>query len=158
MDTLLIIFGILFLLVGIVGCIIPMLPGPPLAYLSLVLLQLTAKAPFDANFMILWALITIGVTLLDFWVPIYGTIKFGGTKTGARGAAVGLIVGLFFLPPIGLIIGPFAGAFIGELIAGQPSNLALKSAIGSFIGFVAGTLMKIAVCLVIGYYFFVGWL
>ncbi len=158
MDTLLIIFGILLLLAGLAGCIVPMLPGPPLAYLSLVLLQLTTKAPFDTDFLVLWAVITLAVTVLDYWVPIYGTKKLGGSRMGVRGAAIGLLIGLFFFPPLGLIIGPFAGAFIGELMAGQPSNLALKSAIGSFIGFVAGTLMKVAVCLVIGYYFIVGWL
>lgn len=156
MDTLLIILGILLLIVGLVGCILPMLPGPPLAYCALLLLQFTSKAPFEAKFLIFWAAITIAVTLLDYWVPIYGTKKLGGTKQGVWGATIGLLAGLFFFPPLGLIIGPFAGAFIGELVAGQSSDRAMKSAIGSFLGFLAGTLMKLVVTVFMIYYFIAG--
>lgn len=156
MDTLLIILGILLLIVGLAGCILPMLPGPPLAYGALILLQFTSKAPFEAKFLIFWAAITIVVTLLDYWVPIYGTKKLGGTKQGVWGATIGLLAGLFFFPPLGLIIGPFAGAFIGELVAGQSSDRAMKSAIGSFLGFLAGTLMKLVVTVFMIYYFIAG--
>jgi uncharacterized protein len=154
MDTFLIITGIILLLAGIAGCIFPFLPGPPLAYGSLILLQISTYKPFTENFLIIWALVTTAVVIADYYIPIWGTKKFGGTKGGVWGATIGLIVGIFFFPPLGLIIGPFIGAFAGEIINNQDSNKAFRSAIGSFIGFVAGTLMKLGISVVMGYYFF----
>jgi len=95
------------------------------------------------------------VTLFDYYIPIYGTKKFGGTTYGVWGCTIGLVAGLW-LGPIGIIIGPFAGAFIGEMIANNNSEKAFKAAMGSFIGFLAGTLLKLVVCLVMAYYFVMG--
>jgi uncharacterized protein len=153
MDWLLIIAGIILLLTGIVGCFLPVIPGPPLAWLALLLLQFTSKAPFTTDFLMLWAFITAAVTLLDYWLPVYGTKKLGGSVWGIRGATIGLLIGLFFFPPFGLIVGPFAGALLAELFAGKSSEMALKSALGSFVGFLAGTAMKLAVSVVMAWYF-----
>ena len=153
MDTFLIITGIILLLAGIAGCIFPFLPGPPLAYVSLILLQISNYEPFTEKFLIIWALVTTAVVIADYYIPIWGTKKFGGTKGGVWGATIGLVVGIFFFPPFGLIIGPFIGAFAGEIINNQDSNKAFRSAIGSFVGFVAGTLMKLGITVVMGYYF-----
>jgi hypothetical protein len=153
MDTFLIISGIILLLAGIAGCIFPFLPGPPLAYGSLILLQISKYEPFTEKFLIIWALVTTAVVIADYYIPIWGTKKFGGTKGGVWGATIGLVVGIFFFPPLGLIIGPFIGAFAGEIINNQDSNKAFRSAIGSFVGFVAGTLMKLGITIVMGYYF-----
>lgn len=154
MDTFLIVTGIILLLAGIAGCIIPFLPGPPLVYGSLILVQLSSYKPFTEKFLIIWALVTILVAIADYYIPIWGTKRFGGTKGGVWGATIGLILGIFFFPPVGLIIGPFIGAFVGEMINNQDSNKAFRSAIGSFVGFVAGTLMKLGISIVMGYYFF----
>jgi len=153
MDTALIIIGIILLLVGIAGCFLPILPGPPLAYASLLILQFTDKQPFSVNFLVIWALVTLAVVLADYYIPIWGTKKFGGTKGGTWGATIGLILGLFFFPPLGIIVGPFLGAYIGELVNGQDNNKAMRSAIGSFIGFIAGTVMKLGISIVMAYYF-----
>lgn len=153
MDTFLIISGFILLLAGIAGCIFPFLPGPPLAYGSLILLQISSRNPFTESFLVIWALVTTAVVIADYYIPIWGTKKFGGTKGGVWGATIGLIVGIFFFPPLGLIIGPFLGAFAGEIINKQDSNKAFRSAIGSFVGFVAGTLMKLGITVVMGYYF-----
>lgn len=155
MDILWIIIGVIFLLIGIIGCIVPIIPGPILSYISLLILQLKEEPPFTARFLTIWALITIAVTILDYIVPVYGTKKLGGTKKGIWGATIGLFLGIFFFPPFGIIIGPFLGAFIGELIAGKDSKIALKSGFGSFLGFVAGTLMKLIISVIIAYHFFV---
>ncbi|MTK52202.1 DUF456 domain-containing protein [Paludibacter sp.] len=152
MDTILIIIGILLLLGSFAGSILPFLPGPPLAYISLILLQLTNRHPFPVTFLVAWAVVTAAVVVLEYMIPIWGTKKFGGTKGGTRGATVGLIVGLF-IPPWGFVIGPFVGAFIGELMNRQDSQKAFRSAIGSFIGFLAGTVVKIVLCLVMAFYF-----
>jgi uncharacterized protein YqgC (DUF456 family) len=154
MDIFLIFTGSILLLGGIVGCIAPFLPGPPLVYGSLILLQVSSFKPFSGKFLITWAIVTLAVVIADYYIPVWGTKKFGGTKGGVWGATIGLIIGMFFFPPLGLIVGPFIGAFIGEMINNQDSTKALRSAIGSFIGFVAGTLMKLGISIVMGYYFF----
>lgn len=153
LETALIIIGVVLLLLGIAGCLLPFLPGPPLAYASLLLLQLSDKQPFTFDFMLVLAGTTLFVVLADFYIPILSTRNFGGTRGGTRGATAGLIIGLFF-PPFGIIAGPFIGAMIGELITGQNLKKALRSAFGSFIGFVGGTLMKLGLSIYMGYHFF----
>ncbi len=152
MDLLWIILGCILVVVGLLGSILPILPGPPLAWLALLLQQLREDRPFTTNFLVIWALVTAAVILLDYYVPIWGTKKFGGTKAGMWGATIGLVIGLFFLPPIGIILGPFIGAVIGELIAGKEFSIALRAGFGSFIGFIAGVVMKIGITVIMGFY------
>src|SRR5690606_14962065 len=128
-----------------VGCILPFLPGPPLCFLALLIRQLESDPPYSTQFLLIWAGITIVVSVLDYLVPIYGTKRFGGTRYGMWGCVVGLVVGIF-AGPIGIIAGPFIGALIGELLANRSSDEALKAAIGSFVGFVIGTVLKLIVC------------
>ncbi len=153
MDLFLTIAGIILLVVGIVGCVLPIIPGPIIGYFSLLVLQFKSNPPFTLRFMVIFALVTICVTILDYIIPVYGTKKFGGTKKGIWGATIGLILGLFFFPPVGIIIGPFLGAFLGELIGGKDTKFAFKSGLGSFLGFISGVFMKLALCFVMGYYF-----
>jgi uncharacterized protein YqgC (DUF456 family) len=143
MDVVLIIIGILLLLIGFAGCIIPGVPGPPIAYIGLLIQVFKTENPFTTKFLIIWALIMVGVSLLDYVVPVIGTKKFGGSKRGIWGSIIGLFVGIFFFPPIGLIIGPFLGAFIGELTGGKETESALKAGFGSFIGFITGVALKL---------------
>lgn len=139
------------MLVGILGCILPLLPGPPLCYIALLIQQLRSDPPFTSKFLWIWAGITVVVTVLDYVIPLYGTKRFGGSKYGIWGCTIGLIAG-FWLGPLGIIIGPFVGAFIGEIIANNNSNQALKAAWGSFAGFLLGTLLKLVVCVIMAWY------
>lgn len=134
------------MLAGLVGCILPMLPGPPLAWLGMLLLHFTDRVDFSVTELVVSALVVIATLVLDYFTPMIGAKKFGGGKYGNRGCVIGTIVGMFFLP-LGLILGPFLGAVIGELIAGKPFRAALKAGFGSFVGFLFGTLIKLAVCL-----------
>ena len=143
MDYILIGLGIIFMISGILGGVIPVLPGPPLSYIGLLLLHFTEQYQFSSKFLIIWAIVTVVVYALDYAIPVFGTKKFGGSKRGIWGSMIGLVIGLFFFPPFGIIIGPFAGAVIGELSAGKDSGAALKSGFGSFVGFLLGTLMKL---------------
>lgn len=153
MDYLLIGFGILFMISGILGCVLPIIPGPPLSYVGLLLLHLTTRFHFSSKFLITWAIITAVVYALDFLIPAWGTKKFGGSKRGVWGSIIGLLIGMFLFPPIGIIVGPFLGAVIGELSNGQNSDTALKSGFGSFIGFLAGTLLKLIASGMMTWYF-----
>lgn len=155
MDIVWIIISGVLIIIGIIGCIIPVIPGPPISFIGLLLLQLKTIPPFSARFLAIWAVITIGVTVLDYIVPAYGTKKFGGSRHGMWGSIIGLFFGLFFFPPFGIIIGPFAGAVIGEMITGKEFNDALRSGFGSFLGFIAGTIMKLAVSFFLAYYYIV---
>jgi len=154
MDYVLIVLGVLLMISGILGCVLPILPGPPLSYLGILLLHLTSRYQFSTKFMIIWAVITVVVYALDYIIPVWGTKKFGGSKRGVWGSVIGLVIGLFFFPPFGIIIGPFLGAIIGELSSGKDSGSALKSGFGSFIGFLAGTLLKLIASGMMTWYFF----
>lgn len=153
MDILLFFIGFIFIIFGIIGCVLPIIPGPPLSYIGLVIIQLTYFVDFTTNFLILWALVAIAVTVLDYLVPVWGTKKFGGTKYGSWGSVIGLIIGLF-IGPFGIIIGPFAGALMGELIGGRNSDQAVKAAFGSFFGFLLGTGIKLISSGIMAYYYF----
>ena len=152
MDLLWTVVACGFMLAGIVGSVVPLLPGPPLSFVGLLILQLREQSAFTLKFLLIWLVIVIIIAILDYVVPIYGTKKFGGSKYGMWGCAIGLIAGLWF-GPLGIIMGPFIGAFVGELMATEQSDKALKAAIGSFIGFVFSTLIKLIACFVMGWYF-----
>lgn len=152
LDIILIICGTILMITGIIGCIVPALPGLPLSYIGIILLHFTSKVDYSPLFLIIWAIIIIIVQILDYYVPIWGTKRFGGGKYGAWGSTLGIIVGLFF-PPFGIIIGPLIGAVIGELINNKDLSIALKAGIGAFLGFLAGTLMKLIVALILTFYF-----
>jgi len=164
MDLFLLILGIILLVVGFVGCILPILPGQAVAWISLVLLQFMNPPRLPSDMLWTMAGIMILVTTLDYIVPIYGTKRFGGTKRGVWGSTIGLIFGIFILPSIvilgpfgvfGIILGPFVGAYIGEATGGRDSRDSFKAAIGSFIGFLTGTFLKMVYTGVCAYYFFV---
>ena len=145
MDILLIIVGAVCIIVGLLGCILPMLPGPPLSYVGILLLHFTSKVDFSPTMLLVWLAVVVVVQLLDYFIPLMGTKYFGGSKWGERGCLVGTIAGLFFMP-WGIVVGPFLGALVGELLGGRGAGKALKSGIGSLIGFLAGTVLKCAVC------------
>jgi uncharacterized protein YqgC (DUF456 family) len=105
------------------------------------------------NFLVVWAVIVIIIQVLDFYIPIWGTKKFGGSKAGIWGATVGLVIGIFILPPIGIIIGPFAGAVIGEIITGKKSAEAFRAGFGSLMGFLMGIGIKLVASAVMTYHF-----
>ncbi len=152
MDIFLIILAGLCLLLSVVGNILPGLPGTPLGYVGLLLLQLTDKVQFSTQFLLIWAAIVVAVQVLDYVVPAWGTKRFGGTKAGVWGSTIGLVVGLF-MGPWGIILCPFAGAVIGEMIQGKTTNEALRAGIGSFIGLLAGTIIKMVCCGFMIYYY-----
>ena len=116
MDIVLVIIGLILCIIGIVGSVFPVLPGPPFGWLGLLLLELTNAIPNNYWFLGVTFIIAIGIFLLDYWMPSISTKKFGGSKAGAIGAVLGLIIGLLSPIPFGFLTGPFAGAFIGDII------------------------------------------
>jgi len=145
MDIFLLIVAFLLMLVGIIGCIVPGLPGVPLAYAGLWVAEATDRIDFSWQMLLVWGIVTIVVSVLDYVVPAWGTKRFGGTKYGVWGSTIGVFVGLF-LGPWGVIIGPLAGAILGEMLGGKQVEEALKAGWGSFIGLLFGTVLKLICC------------
>ncbi|RFN59473.1 DUF456 domain-containing protein [Marixanthomonas ophiurae] len=149
MDVILLVLGLVCMLIGILGSVLPVLPGVPISWLGLILLYLAPSLEFDWIFITITGIVAIGLYVLDYVIPAMGTKKFGGSKAGAWGTTIGLIVGIIAPIPFGILIGPFAGAFIGEVVFNQTrGNHALKAAFGSFIGFLASTFIKFMATLV----------
>ena len=155
MDIVLIALGVILIIVGIIGSVVPILPGPPIAFLGMLLAHFTSKHPFSIGFLITFGLLAILSAIIDNVLPVYATKKFNGSKKGIWGSAIGLIVGLFFFPPLGLIIGSMLGAFVGEMIDGKSAESAVKPAFGSLIGFLSSIFLRFALSIIMAYYFVV---
>lgn len=159
MDYLLLILSIILILLGFIGCIIPALPGPPLSFAGILLLEFTRFGDAGLRLLLILGILAAVIQVLDLVVPVWGTKKFGGTRYGTWGSIIGLIAGLFFIPAIGpfgiitILGGPFLGAYLGEKLASQSNERALRAAFGSFIGFLAGTLMKLACAVTITFFY-----
>jgi uncharacterized protein YqgC (DUF456 family) len=145
MDIFLSIVAIICGLVGLLGVIVPVLPGTLLSYAGLLCVYFTDTSTVTNNQLIFWGLLSVAVILLDYILPGYFSKKFGGSRYGIIGANVGVIIGLFFGLP-GIILGPFFGAFIGELINDDKSmGRALQVAFGSLMSFLVGSGMKLVI-------------
>mgnify|MGYP003293451142 FL=1 len=145
MDIVLIIFSFVLVLAGTAGCILPVLPGPPLAYVGLILMHLTARAEFSWAQLVSWLVLVVVLQVLDYITPLLGSKYSGGSEYGNRGCVAGTIAGLFFMP-WGIILGPFIGAVAGEMLGGRDLPNALKAGFGTFLGVVLGVLLKLALC------------
>ena len=134
----------LLLLIGFVGCVVPVLPGPIIGYCGLLALVPTERCP-STLVLIAMGLVVAAVTVADYVVPAIGAKKFDCSRWGTVGCFVGTIIGLFFVP-IGILLGPFLGAFLGELVAMKPIGAALKGGLGAFLGFLSGMFLKLLAC------------
>lgn len=151
-PILIIIAAIIVSLVGVIGCILPVLPGPLISFASVLLVKFATDIPVSNSLLLVFGIITLIVTLTDTILPIYMPKKFGSSGMGIFGATLGLIIGLFF-PPVGFIIGPFIGALCGEFVKTKKTADSLVAGIGTFIGFMLGTVLKLVLSVVI-----TGWL
>ena len=145
MDIVLLVLAFFMMLIGLIGCIVPGLPGTPIAYVGLWIAQATEKIHFSWQFLLIWGIVVVIISVLDYVVPAWGTKHYGGTKWGVWGSTIGVFVGLFF-GAMGVIFGPLVGAVIGELISGKQLNDALKAGWGSFVGILFGTILKLIAC------------
>ena len=144
MEIVLIILGFTLLVVGVFGALVPILPGPPLSFMGLLILQLGGRAGFSAAFLWTWAIITLAVTIMDNILPAIMTKKFGGSRLASIGSLLGLVIGAIFFPPLGIIAGAFLGAFTGEFINSRANSArAFRAALGAFFAFIVGSGAKL---------------
>jgi uncharacterized protein YqgC (DUF456 family) len=154
-DIILLILGFILIIIGIIGSVLPVLPGPTLSWIGLLLVFFHSNIPISYTTIFITGIIAIGINILDYIIPAKSVKKYGGSKYAIWGTNIGLVVGLFF-PPLGFLIGPFVGAFLGQMyFNSQDQKTAFKVAIGSFIGFITGTFMKLIICFIyLGMYFY----
>lgn len=154
MDTVYTWCGWLLIALGVIGCFLPILPGPVLSYAALfVALALGDHTRPSVTCLVVAGIATAVVSVLDSIVPAMGAKKFHCTKAGTTGCFIGTVVGMFFLP-LGVILGPFLGALAGELLFGRPLREAMKGAFGAFLGYMFGIFLKLLCCGLVAYYYY----
>ena len=156
LDIFLVILGFIFSIAGLVGCIIPALPGTPLNFIALIFLSFAKDwEPFSTTFLIIMAVVAVTVSILDNVIPALGAKKYGAEKSSVWLALAGTMIGLFFFPPWGIFIGAFLGALLGELIHGKETKAALKAGWGVFVGTFFGIGIKLVASGVMFWYFII---
>lgn len=153
LEIIVIIIGSLLAVLGLIGCIVPAIPGPPLNFFSLLLLAVVIKNPFTLEFYLIWGAITAVVVILDYLLPIAGAKIYKATSYGIWGSLIGMIIGMIFFPPFGMIPGLFIGAVAGELLAGKKSREAFKVGAVTFVASLLMIVFKLAVSGILTYYF-----
>ena len=143
MATTFYILAAVLAVVGLVGSVLPVLPGPTLSWIGWLLLYFTPGDKVSLTSVIVWGVVLIVISLLDSFGSTWMTSKMGGSKWGTRGCFIGMLIGLFCFPPAGLILGPFVGAFVGELIGNATMGKAFRVALISFVSFLLTTGLKL---------------
>ncbi len=155
LEVILLIVAGLLIIGGMVGSILPVLPGPPIAYSGILIAHFFTYVHFSTTALVLYGLFTAIIVVADYIIPAYWVKKTGGSKYGSNGSIIGMLIGIIFFPPIGMLIGTFLGAVIGEMIAGKDSNVAFKSGVATFLGFLAGTVLKMVFCIMLLVHFII---
>ncbi|MFQ3341150.1 MAG: hypothetical protein ACI9TK_000808 [Flavobacteriaceae bacterium] len=154
MDVLFITLAGFFIFLGIAGSFLPIIPGPMSSWIGILMLSFAPSIATDKTFLMISFFVALFIYILDNIIPVLGSRKFGGGKGSTIGSSIGLVMGVIFLGPLGLLIGPFMGAFLGELYVNQDNKKgALKAAIGALLGFVTGVFLKFMVSLAFSVYY-----
>lgn len=142
------------MLVSLIGTVFPVIPGIPLAWIGLLIYAaVTGFERISVVTTIVFLIITLATMAIGYFAPILGAKKHKASSMGIFGAFLGLTFGVIIFGIWGIIIGPFLGALVGELITKKSTAVALQSAFGTFIGFLAGSLLQIIVILIMAGFF-----
>jgi hypothetical protein len=149
------IIAIALFTIGIMGTILPALPGAPLIWLGMFIYGLMVKfTNLPWTFYLGQGIAVLLIFLLDYLAGVWGVRYYGGSKTAAWGSILGGILGIFVFGPFGLIVGPFIGAVGGELYHRRPLEKAFRVGFGTLLGFLGGTALKITIELIMIIWFF----
>lgn len=155
LEIILLSLGLIIAIIGLIGCIVPGVPGPPLNFISLLLLEIATGGSYSINFYLIWGLITISTIVLDYVFPVISAKKFKATNYGIWGSVIGMVIGIVFFPPFGMISGLFLGALLGELVAGKRGADAMKVGLVTFFSSLLMIVFKFAASAMMTYYFVV---
>jgi uncharacterized protein YqgC (DUF456 family) len=148
MELFLVLIAVFLMILGILGSFLPVIPGPLTSWAGLLVLHFTEGVELSQTFLIVSFAVALFIYVLDYVIPAIGTKRFGGSRAGMIGTTLGLVVGIFSPIPFGIIIGPFIGALVGEMMHRNDMNKAVKAAFGSFLGFIASTFLKFIVAII----------
>lgn len=156
LTVILILLVIVLAIAGLMGAVLPAIPGPPLSFGALLIAYYACPGAISLTTLLVWLAVAILVTVFDYVAPILLTKWGGGSTYATWGATVGIIAGLLFMP-VGLILGPLVGAFAGEMLhgamhEGTQLTKSLRVALFSFVSFLLTTGLKLVSCLVMAYY------
>jgi hypothetical protein len=155
MNTLAIILAIIFFVAGVTGSVLPVLPGAVLIWLGMLIYGfLTKFDTLSSVFYIGQALAVLLVYLIDHLAGVWGVKRYGGSRSAIYGSLIGTFSGLVLLGPAGIIFGPFVGAVAGELINKKTLVTAVRSGIGTMVGLLGGSLLKLAIEIIMIIWFF----
>ncbi len=156
MEVVFAIICAVLILAGLVGVIMPYLPGITLAWLGLFIYAIgTDWERLSVTTIVVFAVLTVLALLMDYIAPLLGAKKYKASKWGMIGASIGLFLGIIIFQIWGIIVGPLLGALIGELLSGKSAGEAFKISLGTLVGFLFGSLMKIVLILVMAGFFIV---
>ncbi len=143
MTTLLYVLGVLALLVGLAGVLVPVLPGPLALFGGVLLIAWAGQFQLVSTPTLVVTGLLAGLMVAADWVAAaLGAKAFGASRWAMIGSTVGLLVGLF-LGPLGLLLGPVVGAVVFELWKDPDLQKALRAGAGTFIGFLVGSVVKV---------------
>lgn len=151
--------AIAFFIAGIAGILLPVLPGHPIIWLGMFLYGLlTGFHRVTWAFLFVQAILVAVAFGLDYLGNIWGVRRYGGSRVAVLGGAAGLLLGALFFGPVGILLGPFVGASLGELLAGRPLPQAFRVGLGTLIGLLGGTALKLCLAAgMIGWFFVTIW-
>jgi len=149
MEIVLVILAFILLVAGLLGAVIPVIPGPPLSFIGLLVFKWSGYGNISPVTLWIWAGIAVLITVMDYFLPSIMAKRFGGSRAASIGSMLGLLAGVFIFAPWGMIAGPFIGALAGEWIISR-SNItkAFKVALGAFLAFIVGTGAKLTASII----------
>jgi len=154
LEGITIVIGSILMLLGLAGSILPILPGPPLSFIGLFLLALLRhfSPPLTPALVIILAIVTILVIVMDYIIPLLGARRYGASKWGVWGSVLGMAIGIFW-SPFGMLVGAFIGAVVVEWLVGKTKREALRAGWGVVVGTVFATILRLGVSGMMTYYF-----
>jgi uncharacterized protein YqgC (DUF456 family) len=154
LEIAVIIVGSILIFLGLAGSLLPILPGPPLSFIGLLLLALvrTFSSPLTPTLIIVMGLLTVAAVAADHIIPVWGARRYGASKWGLWGSVTGMVIGIFF-SPWGMLLGGLVGAVVAEWLAYRETGQALRAGWGVIVGILLGTVLKLVLSAVMAYYF-----
>ncbi|MEW5954277.1 MAG: DUF456 family protein [Bacillota bacterium] len=155
MSVLGLIVACIFFVAGLVGSILPILPGAPLVWLGMLIYGFFVDFQGLSTAFYIWQGLAVALVFaIDYVAGAWGVRRYGGSRNAIIGSLIGAMLGLFMFGPAGIIFGPFVGAVAGELISGKDFDRALRAGIGTLLGFISGTVLKVIVKVLMIAWFF----
>jgi uncharacterized protein YqgC (DUF456 family) len=154
LEGITIVIGSILMLLGLIGSILPVLPGPPLCFIGLLLLALIKNftPPLTPAFIIILAIVTILVIVMDYIIPLLGAKRYGASKWGVWGSVLGMLIGIFW-SPFAMLMGAFVGAVLFEWLFGKKKGEALRAGWGVVMGTLFATILRLGVSGLMTFYF-----